>query len=167
VFDTGLQHERTSLAWERTAISMMVAGLVLSRFAATEDFWLLAAAGMAQVVFGAVVLVWSGAHYEDLHGALRSGTDVVHPSRRPLDRHRHDRRHRRGAGRGDHDRLLGLIPSAPPVDGRCSIASPDMTVALPRIIDAGSVVASRWAQSSPLPPWAPSSPLTTPLRTRS
>jgi uncharacterized membrane protein YidH (DUF202 family) len=80
VFDTGLQHERTSLAWERTAISVMVAGLVLSRFAATEGFWLLAAGGMAQVTFGAVLLVWSGAHYEDLHGALRSGTDVVHPS---------------------------------------------------------------------------------------
>ncbi len=80
VFDAGLQHERTSLAWERTAISMMVAGLVLSRFAATEEFWLLAVGGMAQVVFGAAVLVWSGAHYEELHGVLRGGTDVVHPS---------------------------------------------------------------------------------------
>ncbi|HUS41942.1 MAG TPA: DUF202 domain-containing protein [Ilumatobacteraceae bacterium] len=80
VFDTGLQHERTSLAWERTAISMMVAGLVLSRFAATKGFWLLAAGGLTQVVFGAAVLVWSGAHYEQLHGALRGGTDVVHPS---------------------------------------------------------------------------------------
>jgi len=80
VFDTGLQHERTSLAWERTSISMMVAGLLLSRFAATEEFWLLAAGGMAQVTFGAVLLVWSGLHYEDLHGPLRSGTDVVHPS---------------------------------------------------------------------------------------
>lgn len=80
VFDTGLQHERTSLAWERTAISMMVAGLVLSRFAATEAFWLLAAGGMAQVVFGAVLLVWSGVHYEELHGTLRRGIDVVHPS---------------------------------------------------------------------------------------
>jgi uncharacterized membrane protein YidH (DUF202 family) len=80
VFDAGLQHERTSLAWERTAISMMVAGLVLSRFAATEEFWLLAAAGMTQVVFGSTLLVWSGAHYEELHGALRRGADVVHPS---------------------------------------------------------------------------------------
>jgi uncharacterized membrane protein YidH (DUF202 family) len=80
VFDAGLQHERTSLAWERTAISMMVAGLVLSRFAATEGFWLLAAGGMAQVVFGAGLLVWSGSHYEELHGVLRSGTDVVHPA---------------------------------------------------------------------------------------
>ena len=80
VFDAGLQHERTSLAWERTAISMMVAGLVLARFAAIEGFWLLAAGGMGQVVFGAVLLVWSGSHYEELHGVLRSGTDVVHPS---------------------------------------------------------------------------------------
>ena len=80
VFDTGLQHERTSLAWERTAISVMVAGLVLSRFAATEAFWLLAAGGMLQVVFGAALLVWSGVHYEDLHGTLRRGADVVHPS---------------------------------------------------------------------------------------
>ncbi len=59
---------------------MVVAGLLLSRFAATEEFWLLAAGGMIQVVFGAVLLVWSGAHYEDLHGALRQGVDVVHPS---------------------------------------------------------------------------------------
>jgi uncharacterized membrane protein YidH (DUF202 family) len=80
VFDTGLQHERTSLAWERTAISMMVAGLVLSRFAATEAFWLLAAGGMAQVTFGALLLVWSGVHYEELHGTLRRGADVGHPS---------------------------------------------------------------------------------------
>ena len=80
VFDAGLQHERTSLAWERTAISMMVAGLVLGRFAAVEGFWLLAAGGMGQVVFGAVLLVWSGSHYEELHGVLRDGTDVVHPS---------------------------------------------------------------------------------------
>jgi len=80
VFDAGLQHERTSLAWERTAISTMVAGIVLGRFAATEGLWLLAGGGLAHVVFGAVLLVWSGAHYEDLHGELRSGIDVVHPS---------------------------------------------------------------------------------------
>jgi uncharacterized membrane protein YidH (DUF202 family) len=80
VFDAGLQHERTSLAWERTAISTMVAGLVLSRFAATESFWLLAGGGMLQVVFGSALLVWSGVHYDDLHGPLRSGSDVVHPS---------------------------------------------------------------------------------------
>jgi uncharacterized membrane protein YidH (DUF202 family) len=80
VFDTGLQHERTSLAWERTAISMIVAGLVLSRFAATEGMLILALGGMAEVVFGAALLVWAGVHYEDLHGPLRAGNDVVHQS---------------------------------------------------------------------------------------
>lgn len=79
MFDTGLQHERTSLAWERTAFSLMAAGLLLSRFAATEGLWLLAIGGMVQVVLGAALLVWSGAHYEELHGPLRVGGDVVHP----------------------------------------------------------------------------------------
>lgn len=79
-FDAGLQHERTALAWERTAISMMVAGVVGGRFAATEDLWVFAGFGLLQTVFGAVVLVWAGAHYDELHGTLRKGDSVVHPS---------------------------------------------------------------------------------------
>ncbi len=79
-FDNGLQHERTALAWERTAIATMVAGLVLSRFAAIHAYWLAAGAGLLQTVFGAGLLVWAGTHYEDLHGPLRDGADVVHPS---------------------------------------------------------------------------------------
>lgn len=78
-FDHGLQHERTALAWERTAISTMVAGLVISRFAAVESFWPVAIGGLMLVVFGGALLVWAGAHYDDLHGALRAGTSVVHP----------------------------------------------------------------------------------------
>ena len=78
-FDAGLQHERTALAWERTAIAMMVAGLVSSRFAAINEYWLFAAAGLFQTAFGAGLIVWAGAHYEDLHGPLRDGADVVHP----------------------------------------------------------------------------------------
>ncbi len=79
-FDTGLQHERTALAWERTAIAMIVAGLVLSRFAAIHDYWLAVGAGLLQTVFGAGLLLWTGAHYDDLHGPLRAGADVVHPA---------------------------------------------------------------------------------------
>ena len=79
-FDQGLQHERTALAWERTAISLMVAGLILGRYAATEEFWLFAGVGLLLTAFGAGVLVWAGAHYEDLHAPLRAGTDVVHPT---------------------------------------------------------------------------------------
>jgi uncharacterized membrane protein YidH (DUF202 family) len=78
-FDAGLQHERTALAWERTAIAMMVAGLVLSRFAAIHEYWSFAAVGLLQTTFGGGLLVWAGAHYEDLHGPLREGADVVHP----------------------------------------------------------------------------------------
>ncbi len=78
-FDDGLQHERTALAWERAAIATVVAGLVLCRFAAIHSLWLFAAAGLVQTVFGAGLLVWAGVHYEDLHGPLRAGSDVVHP----------------------------------------------------------------------------------------
>ena len=79
VFDTGLQHERTSLAWERTAISTMVAGILLARYAATDTYWTIAFAGLAQTAFGGAVLVWAGWHYDDLHGPLRAGDPVVHP----------------------------------------------------------------------------------------
>jgi putative membrane protein len=79
VFDEGLQHERTALAWERTAVATMVAGVVLARFAAVESFWIAAVIGLAQTAFGGVLLVWSGTHYDDLHEPLRKGDDVVHP----------------------------------------------------------------------------------------
>jgi uncharacterized membrane protein YidH (DUF202 family) len=78
-FDSGLQHERTALAWERTAIAVMIAGLVFSRFAAVHEFWVFAGIGLLQTAFGAGLLVWSGSRYEDLHGPLREGVDIVHP----------------------------------------------------------------------------------------
>ena len=78
-FDRGLQHERTALAWERTAIATMVAGLVLARVGAQHDRWVVAALGLVQTVAGGAVLVWAGLHYDDLHGPLRRGDDVVHP----------------------------------------------------------------------------------------
>lgn len=80
VFDPGLQHERTALAWERTAISTMVVGVLLARYAAQSLHWVFAAFGVATVVGGGVLLVWSAQHYEDLHGPLRSGDSPVHPT---------------------------------------------------------------------------------------
>jgi uncharacterized membrane protein YidH (DUF202 family) len=80
VFDTGLQHERTALAWERTAIAVMVAGVLLARYAAQTVHYTIAFVGIGQVVVGALVLIWSGRHYEDLHGPLRDGVSPVHPT---------------------------------------------------------------------------------------
>ena len=80
VFDQGLQHERTALAWERTAIAAMVAGVLMARYASESLHVGFAAVGMAQVVFGAVILLWAARHYDDLHGPLRRGQSPVHPT---------------------------------------------------------------------------------------
>lgn len=80
VFDAGLQHERTALAWERTSIATMVAGVLMARYAADSLHVAVAVIGMAQVVVGAAVLVWSARHYDDLHGPLRAGESPVHPT---------------------------------------------------------------------------------------
>ena len=79
-FDAGLQHERTALAWERTSIAMMVSGVVFARHAAGEAGVVFAVLGLAQTALGGGLFVWAGAHYEDLHGRLRSGDAVVHPT---------------------------------------------------------------------------------------
>lgn len=78
-FDVGLQHERTALAWERTAIAMMVAGVILARYAAVDAHPGIAVIGVAQIAVGGTVLLWAAWHYEDLHGPLREGNPVVHP----------------------------------------------------------------------------------------
>ena len=78
VFDRMLQHERTALAWERTAVAVMVTGVLFARQAATINASL-AALGIAQVVLGGVVLIWAGKHYDDLHAPLRAGQSPVNP----------------------------------------------------------------------------------------
>ncbi len=79
VFDPGLQHERTALAWERTAIASMVAGVLMARYASESVHFTFAFLGLAQVVVGAGVLLWSARHYEELHGPLRAGESPIHP----------------------------------------------------------------------------------------
>jgi uncharacterized membrane protein YidH (DUF202 family) len=79
LFDSRTQHERTSLAWERTAFSGMAVGLLITRLGATVHVGF-AAVGIVQVVLSAGLLVWSGKHYEDLHGTLRAGASPTHPA---------------------------------------------------------------------------------------
>jgi uncharacterized membrane protein YidH (DUF202 family) len=78
LFDSRTPHERTSLAWERTAFAGMVVGLLMTRVAATIHVGL-AAIGIVQVALSAGLLVWAGKHYEDLHGTLRAGESPAHP----------------------------------------------------------------------------------------
>lgn len=80
IFDRGVQQERTALAWERTAISMMVAGVLMARYAATSTNVGFAGIGILQVLFGSGILVWAGWHYDDLHGELRAGRSPIHPA---------------------------------------------------------------------------------------
>lgn len=78
VFDRMLQHERTALAWERTAVAMIVAGALLARVA-VEVHPALAAVGIAHLLVGAGLLVWAGYHYDELHGPLRRGESPIRP----------------------------------------------------------------------------------------
>lgn len=80
VIDVGLQHERTALAWERTAISMMVAGILLARYAAADAHFSLGLLGLVHTAIGGGLLVWAGNNYEGLHGPVREDTEVVHPN---------------------------------------------------------------------------------------
>ncbi len=74
-----LQHERTALAWERAAFSLMGIGIVLARFAVGHDQVALVVAGLATVVVGAGLIAWAQLTYEVRGHALRRGDDVAHP----------------------------------------------------------------------------------------
>lgn len=63
----GLQHERAALAWERTAIAMMVAGVAFARYAAKDAHFLLGSAGIAQTAGGGALLIWAGKNNKKLH----------------------------------------------------------------------------------------------------
>jgi uncharacterized membrane protein YidH (DUF202 family) len=63
----GLQPERTALAWERTAIAMMVAGAVLAKQAASGLHFTLGLIGVGEVVAGGMLLAWAGRHSTELH----------------------------------------------------------------------------------------------------
>ncbi len=73
----GLQHERTSLAWERTAIAMMVAGVILARYAAQSIHYTLGFVGVAQTAAGGLLLAWAGRHDQDLHSPTRPASAVA------------------------------------------------------------------------------------------
>jgi putative membrane protein len=80
IFDLGLQHERTALAWERTAIATMVSGVLLARYAAESAHVLLAIIGLLQTASGGALLLWASLHYDARGHHLRDSTAVAQPT---------------------------------------------------------------------------------------
>ena len=78
--EDGLQDERTALAWERTAISVMVAGLLIARYAALSLHWAFGAAGLLAVAVGGAILVWAGQRYGEMQRHIERGDNPVHPT---------------------------------------------------------------------------------------
>jgi uncharacterized membrane protein YidH (DUF202 family) len=77
LFDPKTPPERTSMAWERTAFSGMAVGLLMARVGASVHL-ALGLVGVVQVCASAVLLVWTGKHYEDLHSRLQAGGPPTH-----------------------------------------------------------------------------------------
>jgi uncharacterized membrane protein YidH (DUF202 family) len=79
VFDTGLQHERTALAWDRTGLSLLVVGALTLRSGGPPYDDLFHAPGYAAMLVGAGLLWAGGRRYRRRELALRHGASPVHP----------------------------------------------------------------------------------------
>ncbi len=76
----GLQHERTALAWERTAIAIMVVGIALARYASRDGHFTLGSIGIVQTAAGGLLLFWAGSNDYALHSAATSPKAVPKPT---------------------------------------------------------------------------------------
>jgi uncharacterized membrane protein YidH (DUF202 family) len=63
VTDEGLQQERTALAWNRTALAMIIAGALYLRVGGPP---LLLVPGVLMIAFGGLLLVTAGGRYRRL-----------------------------------------------------------------------------------------------------
>lgn len=76
-----LANERTALAWMRTGMSVIAAGVALAVYAHTADgsTWIRAAA-VAGCLAGAAIGIWSLLHWGNVERALRRGEPIPAPS---------------------------------------------------------------------------------------
>jgi putative membrane protein len=68
-----LANERTFLAWTRTALALVAAGVALSQVTELSSTAARFATGLPLVVVGAVSAWWSYRHYRSVEQALRDG----------------------------------------------------------------------------------------------
>jgi uncharacterized membrane protein YidH (DUF202 family) len=79
VFDVGLQHERTALAWDRTGLSLLVVGALTLRSGGPPFDDVLHAPGYVAMAVGAWLLWAGGRRYRRREAALRRGETPVRP----------------------------------------------------------------------------------------
>ncbi len=79
LFDPGLQQERTALAWDRTAVAILVAASVMLRDAIVNGLVAFIGVAAAFIAVGAAVLVVAYLRYGALHVILRRAGTVAEP----------------------------------------------------------------------------------------
>ncbi len=79
IVDTGLQHERTALAWDRTALALLVVGALTLRNVGAPFDSVRHAPGYLTLVVGMGLLWAAGRRYRGRQADLRAGDSSVHP----------------------------------------------------------------------------------------
>lgn len=79
VFDGGLQHERTALAWDRTGLSLLVVGALLLRSGGPPYGDVVHLPGYVGLSVGAILLWAGGRRYRRREVSLREGASPVRP----------------------------------------------------------------------------------------
>jgi putative membrane protein len=79
VFDVGLQHERTALAWDRTALALIVVAALSIRVAGGPFGELLHLPGYLVIGLGAALLWFGARRYRHRDHDLRRGASPVRP----------------------------------------------------------------------------------------
>lgn len=77
IFDTGLQPERTALAWRRTGLALLAGSLVGSRILPQLLGPWAALLGLVGVTAAALLLIGIHRRYRDHHGSLMERGDRV------------------------------------------------------------------------------------------
>jgi putative membrane protein len=75
-FDPGAQNERTSLAWTRTGLAVLVAAVLATRLTVGHLGGLALVAGALAVPAGLAVLVLAVRRYQAAHRALHDGSPL-------------------------------------------------------------------------------------------